>query len=202
MRSWSMVHGLPQWDDAISGTGAAQHYRDARITPIYEGTNGIQAIDLVTRKLPLSEGATVKACIDGIRRSVAAVEGTNNPAFGWTGLRLRDAVDSLDRATQWLLARQHDDRDSCARRATEPISRSAETDMRRFDLMYQINTRGTFMVSKYAIAHLEKGHKATRRIRSRLGSESESPSDRGQRTQHRCASARMAPDGSTAVASE
>ena len=78
----------------------------------------------------------------------------------------------------------------------------AATDMRRFDLMYQINTRGTFMVSKYAIAHLEKGHKATRRIRSRLGSESESPSDRGQRTQHRCASARMAPDGSTAVASE
>jgi len=102
----------------IEETGAAQHYRDARITPIYEGTNGIQAIDLVTRKLPLSEGATVKACIDGIRRSVAAVEGTNNPAFGWTGLRLRDAVDSLDRATQWLLARQDNDRDSALAGAT------------------------------------------------------------------------------------
>jgi butyryl-CoA dehydrogenase len=38
----------------IEETGAAQHYRDARIAPIYEGTNGIQAIDLVTRKLPLS----------------------------------------------------------------------------------------------------------------------------------------------------
>jgi len=37
----------------IEETGAAQHYRDARILPIYEGTNGIQAIDLVTRKLPL-----------------------------------------------------------------------------------------------------------------------------------------------------
>ena len=36
----------------IEETGAAQHYRDARITAIYEGTNGIQAIDLVTRKLP------------------------------------------------------------------------------------------------------------------------------------------------------
>ena len=40
----------------IEETGAAQHLRDARILPIYEGTNGIQAIDLVTRKLPLSGG--------------------------------------------------------------------------------------------------------------------------------------------------
>ncbi|MFL5052448.1 MAG: acyl-CoA dehydrogenase family protein, partial [Xanthobacteraceae bacterium] len=45
----------------IEETGAAQHFRDARILPIYEGTNDIQAIDLVTRKLPLSGGATVKA---------------------------------------------------------------------------------------------------------------------------------------------
>ncbi len=39
----------------IEETGAAQHFRDARIAAIYEGTNGIQAIDLVTRKLPLAE---------------------------------------------------------------------------------------------------------------------------------------------------
>ena len=45
----------------VEETGAAQHLRDARILPIYEGTNGIQAIDLVTRKLPLSGGATVRA---------------------------------------------------------------------------------------------------------------------------------------------
>ena len=43
----------------VEETGAAQHYRDARIAAIYEGTNGIQAIDLVTRKLPLAGGATV-----------------------------------------------------------------------------------------------------------------------------------------------
>src|SRR5205085_2693289 len=53
----------------IEETGAAQHYRDARIAPIYEGTNGIQAIDLVTRKLPLSGGATVKAYIGEIKRT-------------------------------------------------------------------------------------------------------------------------------------
>ena len=55
----------------IEETGAAQHYRDARIAQIYEGTNGIQAIDLVTRKVPLNGGATVKAYLDELRESVA-----------------------------------------------------------------------------------------------------------------------------------
>ena len=45
----------------IEETGAAQHFRDARIAAIYEGTNGIQAIDLVTRKLPMSGGNAVRA---------------------------------------------------------------------------------------------------------------------------------------------
>jgi hypothetical protein len=44
----------------IEETGAAQFYRDARITPIYEGTNGIQAADLVTRKLGYGRGAVLK----------------------------------------------------------------------------------------------------------------------------------------------
>ena len=51
----------------VEETGAAQHLRDARILPIYEGTNGIQAIDLVTRKLPLSGGAVVRAQIAAMR---------------------------------------------------------------------------------------------------------------------------------------
>jgi alkylation response protein AidB-like acyl-CoA dehydrogenase len=88
----------------IEETGAAQHYRDARIAQIYEGTNGIQAIDLVTRKVPHAGGATVRACIADLRDTVAAVRRTNNPAFGACGERLADAVDSLDRATQWILA--------------------------------------------------------------------------------------------------
>src|ERR1019366_10165963 len=87
-------------------TGAAQHYRDARIGSIYEGTNGIQAIDLVTRKLPLSGGAAVGVHIAKLRHTVEAVNATNNPAFGWTGVRLHEAVESLEHATQWLLARR------------------------------------------------------------------------------------------------
>jgi hypothetical protein len=89
----------------VEETGAAQHFRDARIAPIYEGTNGIQAIDLVTRKLPLSGGAAVQAYIGELRRTLEAVNATNDPAFGWTGIRLGEAVESLERATQWLLAR-------------------------------------------------------------------------------------------------
>src|ERR1700758_2405147 len=71
----------------IEETGAAQHFRDARIAQIYEGTNGIQAIDLVTRKLPLSGGAAVGGYLDELRATVAAVRATNDPAFGATGAR-------------------------------------------------------------------------------------------------------------------
>ncbi|MFY9625343.1 MAG: acyl-CoA dehydrogenase [Rhodoplanes sp.] len=102
----------------IEETGAAQHWRDARIPPIYEGTNGIQAIDLVTRKLPLAGGVTVRAYISEIRRTVDAVNATNDPAFGWTGVRLQDAVDSLQRATDWLLGGQHNDPDPALAGAT------------------------------------------------------------------------------------
>jgi acyl-CoA dehydrogenase len=88
----------------IEETGAAQHYRDARIAAIYEGTNGIQAIDLVTRKLPLSGGAAVRAFLGDLRGTVAAVRAVNDPALGATAERLSEAVDSLERATDWLLA--------------------------------------------------------------------------------------------------
>ncbi len=88
----------------IEETGAAQHYRDARIAAIYEGTNGIQAIDLVTRKITLNGGATVKAFIVELRDIAARVQAVNDPAFGATASRLREAIDSLERATDWLLA--------------------------------------------------------------------------------------------------
>jgi alkylation response protein AidB-like acyl-CoA dehydrogenase len=93
----------------IEETGAAQHYRDSRIAAIYEGTNGIQAIDLVTRKLPLAQGATVQTHIADLRRTVETVRAANNPAFGATGARLGEAIDSLERTTAWLLGRPLDD---------------------------------------------------------------------------------------------
>jgi 3-(methylsulfanyl)propanoyl-CoA dehydrogenase len=89
----------------IEETGAAQHYRDARITSIYEGTNGIQAIDLVTRKLAANGGASVWALLDELKGIVKQVETSNDPAFGTTAAKLRDALGSLERASRWLLER-------------------------------------------------------------------------------------------------
>jgi alkylation response protein AidB-like acyl-CoA dehydrogenase len=93
----------------IEETGAAQLFRDARIAQIYEGTNGIQAIDLVTRKLPLAGGGAVESLIGELRHTVEAVDAVNDPAFGMTGARLREAVDSLDRATRWLATRPNEE---------------------------------------------------------------------------------------------
>jgi acyl-CoA dehydrogenase len=87
----------------IEETGAAQHMRDARITAIYEGTNGIQAIDLVTRKLGAGKGAAVFKLLGELNDVVRRVEASNDPAFGTTGPKLHEALDSLDRASRWLL---------------------------------------------------------------------------------------------------
>jgi hypothetical protein len=89
----------------IEETGAAQLFRDARIAAIYEGTNGIQAIDLATRKLPLGDGSFVYAHLNELRGIVSALDASNDPAFGWTAVRLGEAVESLSRATGWMIAR-------------------------------------------------------------------------------------------------
>jgi hypothetical protein len=89
----------------IEETGAAQHYRDARITAIYEGTNGIQAIDLVTRKLAANGGASVWTLLDELAATVKQVEASNDPAFGTTGVKLREALEALTRTSKWLLER-------------------------------------------------------------------------------------------------
>jgi alkylation response protein AidB-like acyl-CoA dehydrogenase len=102
----------------IEETGAAQIYRDARIAPIYEGTNGIQAIDLATRKLPLEGGAVVEAYLKELRGIVEAVNATNDPAFGWSGVRLEEAVDSLERATHWMIAQLDKDANAALAGAT------------------------------------------------------------------------------------
>ncbi len=84
----------------IEETGAAQHLRDARIAPIYEGTNGIQAIDLVTRKLPLAGGATARNEVNGIRDVGRAVSERGGAAFGATSARLSEAAEALYQATR------------------------------------------------------------------------------------------------------
>ncbi len=87
----------------IEETGAAQYLRDSRIVPIYEGTNGIQAIDLITRKLPLSGGATMRAEIADMRGVVESLRALNDPAFGATAARFGEMLDALESATDYMM---------------------------------------------------------------------------------------------------
>ncbi len=87
----------------IEETGAAQYYRDARILPIYEGTNGIQAIDLVTRKLPLGDGEIVRRYIEELEATAAEVRASNQPEFGLMGQRLDEAVTALSDASAYMI---------------------------------------------------------------------------------------------------
>lgn len=86
----------------IEETGAAALLRDARIAPIYEGTNGIQAIDLVTRKLPQGNGEHVHGYIAELRTDIEAVRASNLPEFGESAARLAAALDELEEATRFL----------------------------------------------------------------------------------------------------
>jgi len=86
----------------IEETGAAQIYRDARILPIYEGTNGIQAMDLVGRKLPLEGGKVVAGYIAELAKTVQEVKASNRPEFGRMGERLGEAVAALAEASRWM----------------------------------------------------------------------------------------------------
>jgi 3-(methylsulfanyl)propanoyl-CoA dehydrogenase len=86
----------------VEETGAAQYLRDARILPIYEGTNGIQAIDLVTRKLTLDGGTTVTALFAELGAMIGDVRTSRRSEFGHMAERLTEALSSLQTATLWM----------------------------------------------------------------------------------------------------
>jgi 3-(methylsulfanyl)propanoyl-CoA dehydrogenase len=140
----------------IEETGAAQHFRDARIAAIYEGTNGIQAIDLVARKVPLQGGKAVSLYIDELRRTVKAVSESNMPAFGETAVRLDEAVESLARATQWLLAQK----------SSDAALAGATPYLRLFG-----NAAGGCMLAQEALASLRQGDGTSRTVLARFFAE-------------------------------
>ena len=88
----------------IEETGAAQHYRDARILPIYEGTNGIQAADLIGRKILRDGGEAVHEYIDELHSLVNGLGHVEDDAITVIRRNLAAAVDVLEQATEWLLA--------------------------------------------------------------------------------------------------
>jgi hypothetical protein len=90
----------------IEETGAAQHYRDARITPIYEGTNGIQAMDLTGRKLSGDGGAAAKALIADAAGTAGVLKLAKDSRIAACFPALQSAASAAALATDWLLERK------------------------------------------------------------------------------------------------
>ncbi|TXF11262.1 acyl-CoA dehydrogenase [Pelomicrobium methylotrophicum] len=87
----------------IEETGACQHLRDARITPIYEGTTGIQANDLVGRKLVRDGGATATAFIRRARTDAQALERLGDAELMPVAKAVTQGLEALEEASRWLL---------------------------------------------------------------------------------------------------
>ncbi|WP_031552136.1 acyl-CoA dehydrogenase [Parvularcula oceani] len=88
----------------VEETGAAQHFRDARICAIYEGTNGIQAIDLVGRKLGMGEGKLAYDFLAEVEENAEALQGSGHEALARAGERLAEEAGRLRETTQWMVA--------------------------------------------------------------------------------------------------
>jgi alkylation response protein AidB-like acyl-CoA dehydrogenase len=90
----------------IEETGAAQYYRDARILPIYEGANGIHAIDLMGRKLALGKGQAVRELVDEIFPTAAELKSADDAWLHTIGGRLEAGLAAVQSATGWLIERR------------------------------------------------------------------------------------------------
>ena len=88
----------------IEETGAAQHWRDSRITTIYEGTTGIQANDLLFRKLMRDQGATAKVVFGEVHATAKALGASGKPELQRIGQRLGIALQAWTEASEWLAA--------------------------------------------------------------------------------------------------
>ncbi len=126
----------------IEETGIAQHLRDARIAMIYEGTNGIQALDLVGRKLQLADGQLPWALFAELRRDLKALAEAGEDELV---APLEAAQDDLEEATRWLQAAHGNDPDATAAGAT-PYLRMLAT------------TLGGFLLARSALAARRSGH--------------------------------------------
>ncbi|MEL7490654.1 MAG: acyl-CoA dehydrogenase [Pseudomonadota bacterium] len=102
----------------VEETGAAQHMRDARIAAIYEGTNGIQAMDLVGRKLQGDGGAAAKDFISMVMENAAALKASGNSALTDAGAKLAAAATALTESTNWLLETASADQEAVLAGAT------------------------------------------------------------------------------------
>ena len=99
----------------IEETGAAQLMRDARIAPIYEGTNGIQANDLVLRKVIGDEGAAMRGLLTDMEKTAEECAQSNHAHLPILGRHLKNSAQALDKATESMLkeANKKEGLDNC-----------------------------------------------------------------------------------------
>ncbi len=113
VKGWSTEQGVELSSSAlqvfggvgfVEETGAAQYYRDSRITTIYEGTTAIQANDLVGRKLAREKvpGAAMKALLAEMTADVGAIAA--NAQLATIAVNLNNGINSLSTASDWILA--------------------------------------------------------------------------------------------------
>ncbi len=93
----------------VEETGAAQYLRDARISPIYEGTNGIQANDFLGRKLLRDDGEAMRALLDDMAVDADALADAAHEHLSTLGAGLVAAISELRRTTDWVLAQARGD---------------------------------------------------------------------------------------------
>ena len=85
----------------VEETGVAQYLRDARIAPIYEGTNGIQALDLIFRKLPLDSGQAMQRLLGDVNSVIEEMSQAGDVLSSMSE-KLKVEVDKLSEVTLWL----------------------------------------------------------------------------------------------------
>lgn len=129
----------------IEESGAAQFYRDARIAPIYEGTNGIQALDLVGRKLSMEGGRHVRALLEREQIFVASLK--QHATLGDLHAGLEAALAALQAATAWI---------ETARTNPDDVAASATPCLRMFGLVLG----GLLLARQAAIASERLEHDA------------------------------------------
>ena len=102
----------------IEDTGAAQYFRDSRILPIYEGTNGIQALDLLKRKLSLDGGKTFKKLLEKMKKTAFDCKNANLKDLSTMGGLLEESITSLESSASWLTEELNKNPDNSAAGAT------------------------------------------------------------------------------------
>ncbi|CAK9041973.1 3-methylmercaptopropionyl-CoA dehydrogenase [Durusdinium trenchii] len=123
----------------VEETGAAQYMRDARIAGIYEGTNGIQAMDLVGRKLQGDGGAAAGAFIQNVKEQAIIAKAAKDHDVQHIGARLEEGVTALEQSTQWLL--------NAAQNSQEDVLAGATPYLKQFG-----NVAGGYYLARGAVA--------------------------------------------------